>query len=91
MASLPTPAEILNRFYTAESIYMAAPPEKRDFAGGMGKTLAQDFKLYQSPDLPYSQNEYNGHEGFQVWSSEMASLFDSLEVTDPQVFEQKVS
>ncbi|EME88407.1 uncharacterized protein MYCFIDRAFT_192586 [Pseudocercospora fijiensis CIRAD86] len=82
-----TPAEILQKFYDAETIYMAASPENRDFANGMGKTLSPNLKLYQSPDLPYG-GVFEGHAGFQDWSQRMASYFDKLEVTDPQVFEQ---
>ena len=85
--SLPTPAEILAQFYEAETKYMAASPEDRDFASGMGRVLSPNLRLYQSPDLPYSQSEYHGHEGFQVWSEEMANLFSGLVVSDPNVFE----
>ncbi len=89
MASLPTAAEILKRFYDAESVYMAAPSGERDFAGGMGKVLSPKVEIHQSPDLPYSQSLYEGHEGFIKWSEEMAGFFDKLEVTDPQVFERE--
>ena len=87
--NLPTAAEILDRFYKAETIYMAAPPEKRDFASGMGATLSKDLILYQSPDLPYSESVYHGHDGFQKWSSEMASLFSKLVVAEPKVYERE--
>ena len=86
--ALPTAAEILARFYQAETIYMAAPPEERDFASGMGRTLSPDLRLYQSPDLMFSSSEYHGHEGFQKWSKEMAGFFSHLVVADPQVFEK---
>ncbi|KXT12138.1 hypothetical protein AC579_10394 [Pseudocercospora musae] len=82
-----TPAEILQQFYDAETIYMAASPENRDFTSGMGKTLSPYLKLYQSPDLPYG-GVFEGHAGFQEWSQTMASYFDKLEVMDPHVFEQ---
>ena len=88
-ASLPTPADILDKFYKAESIYMAAPPEKRDFAAGMGAVLSKDVVIHQSPDLPYSQSEYRGHDGFQKWGTEMASLFSKLVVADPKVYERE--
>ena len=86
--NLPTAAEILNSFYKAETAYMAAPPEERDFFSGMGKVLSPDLELYQSPDLPYSSSEFHGHDGFQQWSREMAGFFSHLVVVDPQVFEQ---
>lgn len=85
----PTAAEILNRFYEAETKYMAAPPDQRDFAGGMGTVLSSNVKIFQSPDLPYSQSTYEGHAGFQKWGEEMAGLFDSLVVSDPKIFEQQ--
>ena len=56
--TLPTAAEILDRFYAAERIYMSASPEERDFSG-MAATLAKDLKLSQSPDLPWG-GEYEG-------------------------------
>lgn len=85
--NLPTAAEILDRFYAAETIYMAASPSERDFSG-MAATLAKDMKLYQTPDLPWG-GVYEGHSGFLQWSEKMASRFDVLEVADPQVFEGK--
>lgn len=87
-ANLPTPVEILNKFYKAETIYMASPPEDRDFASGMGVTLAPDVIIYQSPDLPYSHTEYHGHEGFQQWGAEMAGFFSKLVVAEPKVYER---
>lgn len=88
-ATLPTPAEILNKFYKAETAYMAVQPEERDFASGMGVTLSPDVIIYQSPDLPYSQSEYHGHEGFQKWGTEMAGLFSKLVVAEPKVYERE--
>ena len=86
MSSLPTPLEIMNRFYEAETIYMAAAPADRNFADGMGRTLSTDLKLVQSPDLPWGGN-YHGHEGFQKWSETMASYFSSLEMAEGKVFQ----
>ena len=68
---------------------MAASPGDRDFAG-MAATLSPDMKLVQAPDLLWG-GVYHGHAGFQKWSETMASYFDGLEVTDPQVFEQSGS
>ncbi|KAK4636849.1 uncharacterized protein CLAFUR5_00822 [Fulvia fulva] len=87
--TLPTPAEILQRFYDAETIYMVALPQKRDFSG-MAATLSPDMKLVQSPDLLWS-GIFHGHAGFQKWSETMASYFNGLEVTDAQVFEKSGS
>lgn len=56
MSSLPTAASILQRFYDAETVYMSLPETSRDFGSTMGATLSPDIKLYQSPDLPYSQS-----------------------------------
>lgn len=89
MAGLPTAAEILKKFYDAETVYMAAAPADRDFAGGMGKVLSPKVEIHQSPDLPYSQSLYEGHEGFIKWGEEMAGFFDKLEVTDPKIFERE--
>ncbi|KAF2171962.1 hypothetical protein M409DRAFT_18193 [Zasmidium cellare ATCC 36951] len=87
--SLPTPAQVLAKFYEAETIYMAAAPKERDIAG-MASCLSEDFRLYQSPDLPYG-GTYEGRSGFKKWSDDMASYFDRLEVIDPQVFEKSGS
>ena len=90
MASLPTPAEILNRFYEAETEYMLTPPEQRNFSTGWGRTISSSMVLHQSADLPYG-GEYHGHEGFLKWTEEMSSRFSTLDVKDPQVFEKEGS
>lgn len=81
-----TSSEILNRFYAAECIYMSAEPAKRDFTD-MGTTLSPNIKLFQTPDLPYG-GVYEGHKGFQEWSSTMARLFDVVDVADAKVLEE---
>lgn len=86
--SLPTPAEILAKFYAAETEYMASPPEKRDFDSGMGAVLSPNFVGYQSPDLPWG-GEWHGREGFQRWSETMASYWEHLEVKEPKVYERE--
>lgn len=89
--TLPTPAWILNRFYEAETIYMATAPEQRDFASGMGTVLSPDLVVYQSPDLMFSSSEYHGHEGFLKWAEEMAGFFSGLVVAEPKVYEREGS
>lgn len=84
--SLPTPKEILDRFYAAESIFMAAPDTTRD-PTDMLATLSPKIQVHQSPDLPWG-GEYVGHEGFAAWGERMTSYFSSLEVLEPKVFER---
>ena len=83
--SLPTAAEILDRFYTGERTYMLQPLSERDFSL-MGKHLAEDVKLHQSADLPYG-GVYEGHEGWQRCFAEMGKYYSALDVVDPKVFE----
>jgi ketosteroid isomerase-like protein len=84
--SHPTPKEILDRFYAAEAIFMAAPDATRD-ATDMLSTLSPKIKVHQSPDLPW-RGEWIGHEGFAAWGATVTSYFRSLEVLEPRVFEQ---
>jgi ketosteroid isomerase-like protein len=84
--SLLTPKEILDRFYAAEAIFMAAPDATRD-PTNMLSTLSPKIKVVQSPDLPWG-GEWIGHEGFAAWGATMTSYFQSLEVLEPRVFEQ---
>ncbi|KAK5698532.1 hypothetical protein LTR17_023585 [Elasticomyces elasticus] len=51
---------ILQRFHTAEQVYMASP--QRDFSS-MGAFSAFDATLHQSPDLPNS-GVLHGYEGY---------------------------
>lgn len=86
--SLPTPKQILDRFYAAEAIFMAHPdPSTRDPAP-MLATLSPALVVHQSPDLPWG-GEYVGHEGFARWGAIMTSFFSSLEVLEPRVFERE--
>lgn len=84
--TMPTAAEILDRFCAAERVYMAAAPADRDFSG-MASTLSPTMMLYQSPDLPYG-GEYEGHEGFRRWGEAMAERFDVVDVMEPRVLEK---
>lgn len=81
-----TPKQILDRFYAAEAIFMAAPDSSRD-PTDMLSTLSPNLKVHQSPDLPWG-GEYVGHAGFAAWGAIMTSHFSSLEVLEPRVFER---
>ena len=87
-SALPTAADILKRFYDAETVYMSQKPEQRDFASTWGQTISPDVQLHQSPDLPYG-GVYHGHDGFLKWSEQMSSYFSSLDVVEPKVFERE--
>jgi hypothetical protein len=83
--SLPTPKEILERFYAAERIYMAASPTEAD-SSILAATLAPDVKLIQSPDLPYG-GIFEGIDGFLDWARQMNVLFSGVDVKEPEVLE----
>ena len=83
-----TPKEALLRFYEAEANYMNALNE--DGAASfdeMRETLAPEVVLRQSPDLPFG-GDYVGYEGYERWAVTMGSIFDKLEVTEREFFEQ---
>jgi len=84
--SLPTPKQILDRFYAAEALFMAAPASSRD-PTSLLSTLSPNLTIHQSPDLPWG-GEWVGHEGFVAWGETMTSYFSSLEVLKPKVFER---
>ncbi|CEI63118.1 hypothetical protein FVEN_g335 [Fusarium venenatum] len=84
-----TARSILDAFYDAERIYMAASPEERDFSG-MAATLSPEVKLRQTSGLPYA-GDYVGPEGFRKWAEDMASYFDKLDVQNPEIFEREGS
>jgi len=52
----------------------------------MGKHIAEDVKLYQSPDLPYG-GVYEGHEGWTRCFDAMGKCYSALDVIDPKVYE----
>jgi ketosteroid isomerase-like protein len=83
--ALPTPKEILQRFYDAERTYMSAPPSTAD-SSILAATLSPDVKLIQSPDLPYG-GVFEGVEGFLDWARQMNELFSGVDVQDPEVLE----
>ncbi|KAM0553042.1 hypothetical protein ACHAPJ_007588 [Fusarium lateritium] len=84
-----TARSILESFYDAERIYMAATPEERDFSG-MAACLAKEVRLRQSSGLPYA-GDYVGAEGFQKWAQDMAHHFDKVDVQNPEIFESQGS
>ncbi|KAI1008965.1 hypothetical protein LB504_001450 [Fusarium proliferatum] len=84
-----TARSILESFYEAERIYMASPPEQRDFSG-MAATLSKAVRLKQSSGLPYA-GEYSGPDGFQQWAKAMADYFDKVDVQNPEIFEKEGS
>ena len=77
-----TPIDVLNRFYDAERVYMAAGGAAAGASfDGMAATLDPNIELHQSPDLPWG-GEYWGHDGFRDWSLKMSDAFDQLSVED---------
>jgi uncharacterized protein len=84
-----TPRSILDAFYTAERVYMSAPPEKRDFSP-IAATLSPDCRLEQTSALPYA-GVYLGAEGLQDWARRMADYFDVVDVQSPEIFEREDS
>jgi ketosteroid isomerase-like protein len=83
--SLPTPKEILARFYDAERVYMSASPSTAD-PSILAATLSPDVKLIQSPDLPYG-GTFEGVAGFIDWARQMSELFSGVDVKNPEILE----
>ena len=83
---LPSPSEVLERFYAAEAAYMNADggAAGASFAA-MATTLDPDVVLHQSPDLPWG-GEFHGHAGYEDWAAQMSRAFDRLEVRDNRSF-----
>ena len=79
-----SPREVLERFYAAERIYMAAGGVLAGASfDGIGATLHPDVQLHQSPDLPWG-GEWHGYEAYKGWSVEMSRYFDVVDVQDAQ-------
>ncbi len=72
----------LDRFYEAESAYMAAGGG--DFAG-IAATLDPECVIYQPKSLPYG-GEWRGHSGFEAWMQAFARQWSSLEVKDAELY-----
>lgn len=83
-----SPREVLEAFYAAERIYMAAGGARAGAPfDGMAQTLDPGVRLHQSPDLPWG-GEWLGHEGFKGWSIEMSRHFDVVDVRNARYFDQ---
>ena len=82
-----TPRATVERFYKAEAEYMqsAQHGERADFSR-MRETLSPDVTLHQSPDLPFG-GDFQGHEGYERWAVSMSKIFNQLEVTEQEFFE----
>lgn len=79
--------EVLEEFYRAERIYMAAGGVEAGASfDEMGATLDPDVVLHHSPDLPWG-GDWVGYEGFKGWSIEMSSHFDMVDVEDAVFFQ----
>ena len=53
----------------------------------MRQTMSPDVVLHQSPDLPFG-GDYHGHAGYEEWAKKMSRIFDQLQVSERQFFEQ---
>ena len=79
---MSSPKQVLERFYAAERLIMQG---KATFEV-MAATLADDVRLYQSPDLPFG-GEYVGPSEYRTWAEKMAAIFDQVDVQDARFFE----
>lgn len=86
MANNHTARSVLDKFYEAERIYMAAAPEARDF-NPVADIIAPHFRLEQTSALPYA-GVYLGSEGMQDWMRRMAGYFNVVDVQNPEIFEK---
>ena len=78
------PCQVLARFYEAERRYMqGAGANFEKFAA----TMADDVVLHQSPDLPWG-GEYVGPKRYEEWAKAMNTVFDQVDMREPQFFEQ---
>ncbi|KAH7310512.1 hypothetical protein B0I35DRAFT_514582 [Stachybotrys elegans] len=81
-----TAASILETFYDAERVYMAASESERDFSP-IAALFSSDFRLEQTSGLPYA-GTYIGPEGLQEWAVQMANWFDVVDVQNPEIMER---
>ena len=85
-ATLPSPRDVIERFYAAEAAYMnAGGADAGASFDGMADTLDLDVVLHQSPDLPWG-GEFRGHAGYEKWAAQMSREFEQLEVKDNRFF-----
>ncbi len=86
--SQPTAREVLEAFYAAERVYMAAGGAAAGASfDQMAATLHPDVVLHQTPDLPWG-GEYVGHDGFRDWSVQMSGHFDIVDVQNAVLLTQ---
>lgn len=87
MASLLSPGEVVEQFYTAEAVYMNAGGADAGVSfAGLAATLDPSVVLHQSPDLPWG-GTFRGHGEYEDWARQMSRAFDRLEVKDTRLFE----
>ena len=75
------PRELLGRFYEAETAYLTG---RGDFSA-MAQTLHEDCVMVQPESLPYA-GEWTGHDGYRSWMDAFAQVWESLSVTDAQIY-----
>jgi ketosteroid isomerase-like protein len=73
----------LRRFYEAEERYIASGGDNFD---EVAQWVHPDYVLRQAPSLPFG-GEWHGHEGLERFLDVFVTLWDSLDVVDPQVHE----
>ena len=73
---------ILNRFFEAETSYIAAGGG--DF-GPIAATLDPECVIYQPSSLPYG-GEWRGLERFEAWMKAFTEQWSSLKATQPEFF-----
>ena len=73
----------LERFYAAESAYMAA--EDAPFAP-VAATLHPECVILEPAALPYG-GEWRGHTGWELWMRSFRATWSSLSVKGAQVFD----
>ena len=82
-----SPRQTLEAFYEAEGKYMRTKASGGEASfDGIAATLSPDVCLHQSPDLPFG-GEYVGHQQYEQWALAMSAIFDTLEVTEQEWFE----
>lgn len=82
-----SPTAVLNRFYDAEREYMTAGGAAAGASfDGFAAVMAPDVVLHQNLDLPWG-GKYVGIKGFADWAAHMSSLFDTVDITNPEFAE----
>lgn len=84
-----TPTEILTKFYAAEAVFMATPPDTPEATtnfNAMAACFAPDLKVYQPSELPWG-GTWEGTEGFLAWGKLMTSYFENLKAVPIRIFD----